>query len=84
MAIRIPLKRALAPQIKTDLQQKMVLLSGPRQSGKTTLARALIGASGAASRYLNWDDDESRTKILQAAFPHAGLIVFDELHKYSR
>ena len=84
MAAPTALKRALAQQIKTDLQQKMVLLSGPRQSGKTTLARALIGASGAASRYLNWDDDESRTKILQAAFPHAGLIVFDELHKYSR
>ena len=59
-------------------------MSGPRQSGKTTLARSLIGATGAASRYLNWDDDESRTKILQSAFPHTGLIVFDELHKYSR
>jgi len=75
------LKRTLTTQIKADLEQKMVLLSGPRQSGKTTLARSLIGTTGAASRYLNWDDDESRTEILQGAFPHTGLIVFDELHK---
>ncbi len=64
----------------------MVLLSGPRQSGKTTLARALLpsGKRAAQTRYLNWDDDESRTRILQGAFPHQGMIVFDELHKYSR
>lgn len=67
----------------------MVLLSGPRQSGKTTLARSLIvdGAAGAnaqAEHYLNWDDDEARTRILQGAFPRDGLVVFDELHKYTR
>ena len=80
------LKRMLTSQIKADLGEKMVLLSGPRQSGKTTLARSLLGGSkrGAESRYFNWDDDESRTRILQSAFPHAGLIVFDELHKYGR
>lgn len=80
------LKRILATQVATDLRDKMVLLSGPRQSGKTTLAHALIAGSArtASLRYMNWDDDESRTRILQGAFPHKGLIVFDELHKYSR
>lgn len=79
-------KRLLSTQIATDLAKKMVLLSGPRQSGKTTLARALLpgGVRAAQTRYLNWDDDESRTRILQGAFPHEGMIVFDELHKYSR
>ena len=79
-------KRLLSAQVVADLAKKMVLLSGPRQSGKTTLARALLpgGKRAAETRYLNWDDDESRTRILQGAFPRQGMIVFDELHKYSR
>lgn len=80
------LNRHLKVQIEADLAKKMVLLSGPRQSGKTTLARSLLasGARAAAERYLNWDDDEARTRILQGAFPRDGLVVFDELHKYTR
>ncbi len=64
----------------------MVLLSGPRQSGKTTVARAILDQQhrAGASRYLNWDDDEARTRVLNREFPHEGLVVFDELHKFSR
>ena len=78
--------RALTTQVVADLEQKMVLLSGPRQSGKTTLARAILRQQhrAHASRYLNWDDDEARTRVLRREFPHEGLVVFDELHKYSR
>lgn len=78
--------RALTPQVSTDLEDKMVLLSGPRQSGKTTLARVILAREvrGTAERYLNWDDDEARTRILSGAFPQRGLLVFDELHKYGR
>lgn len=79
--------RSLASQIARDLAVKMVLLSGPRQAGKTTLARSLLAARhprGLAERFLNWDDDEARTRILARAFPHAGMVVFDELHKFSR
>ena len=36
------MKRTLETKIKADLDQKIVLLSGPRQVGKTTLARALF------------------------------------------
>ena len=47
-------KRLLSAQIETDLAKKMVLLSGPSQSGKITLARALLpGVMRAAqTRYL--------------------------------
>jgi hypothetical protein len=64
----------------------MVFVSGPRQSGKTTLARLLLDrAHGKApERYLNWDDDESRTRILAREFPVDGMLVFDELHKFRR
>ncbi len=40
---------------------KFVLLSGPRQVGKTTLAKAWAAEQEqAASRYLNWDDPADR------------------------
>jgi hypothetical protein len=38
------------------------------------------GAVG--GRYLNWDDDEARTRILRREFPLDGMLVFDELHKF--
>jgi len=37
-------RRYLAPQVLRDLRRKMVFVSGPRQVGKTTLARSLPGA----------------------------------------
>lgn len=78
--------RTLTRHVDDDLQEKMVLVSGPRQSGKTTLARAILSRRHRAQvgRYLNWDDDESRSRILGREFAHDGLIVFDELHKFSR
>lgn len=78
--------RYLEADVERDLAQKMVFVSGPRQSGKTTLARLLLErAHGQApERYLNWDDDEARTRILAREFPREGLLVFDELHKFGR
>ena len=80
------LERTLTAQVSADLRDKMVLVSGPRQSGKTTIARAILTAAHRSpdARYLNWDDDEARTRVLQREFPLRGLLVFDELHKYSR
>jgi uncharacterized protein len=71
--------RYLVPQIEQDLRRKMVFVSGPRQVGKTTMARGLPGAK---KGYLSWDVAEDREKILRGQLPPAPLWVFDEIHKY--
>lgn len=77
------LSRYLEQQVAQDLKHKMVFLGGPRQVGKTTLAQNLINKN--PQRYLSWDDDEDRTRILKKEFLVAeGILVFDEIHKYSR
>jgi predicted AAA+ superfamily ATPase len=57
----------------------MVFVAGPRQVGKTTLARSLPGGR---SGYLNWDAAEDRARILARELPASSLWTFDELHKY--
>jgi len=75
------MKRFLAPLIAADLQRKMVFLTGPRQAGKTTLARALAQAEP-ASQVLNWDVlPDRRIMLAQSWLPSVRLLVFDELHK---
>lgn len=71
--------RYLLAQVRRDLARKMVLVGGPRQVGKTTLARSLPGA---AAGYLNWDDGEGRDRILRRELPPGRLWIFDEIHKY--
>lgn len=58
----------------------MVFISGPRQVGKTTLAKTFLAED--QSGYLNWDVPEGREAILRRNFPHADVVVFDELHKF--
>jgi uncharacterized protein len=79
-------ERYLNTQIEKDLKKKMVFLSGPRQSGKTTTAKYLLKKlTGNLSRYLNYDSLEDRTKFRKEIFPSGeGLIVLDEIHKFSR
>ena len=48
------MKRYLDELVLKDLTTKMVVLTGPRQVGKTTLARQLMQSFGNA-QYLNWD-----------------------------
>src|SRR5439155_1858083 len=72
-------RRYLAPQVVRDMRRKMVFVSGPRQVGKTTLARSLPGAGVG---YLNWDVAGDRERILRGELPVARRLIFDELHKY--
>ena len=73
--------RYLLTQVKRDLARKMVFVAGPRQVGKTTLARFLPGSSRG---YLNWDVPEHRERILRGELPPASLWIFDEIHKFRR
>jgi predicted AAA+ superfamily ATPase len=72
------MKRYLETSIIQDLNEKIVFLSGPRQVGKTTLARQLIPSF----EYLNYDSNSDR-KIIKAEewTRDVNLVVFDELHK---
>lgn len=64
--------------IKRDLEKKMVLVSGPRQVGKTTLSRQLFGSYA----YLNFDSGPDREMIRRLEWNRkAKLVIFDELHK---
>jgi AAA domain len=51
--------RYLTYRLRDDLQKKMVLLAGPRQCGKTTLAKSLLNSRG---EYLNWDITKDRNR----------------------
>ncbi len=57
----------------------MVFVAGPRQVGKTTLARSLPRAGAG---YLSWDIAADRDRILRGELPPNRLSIFDEIHKY--
>jgi hypothetical protein len=71
--------RYLEPHVRRDLRRKMVFVAGPRQVGKTTLARRILGRRAG---YLNWDADADREAILRGQLPASDFWVFDEIHKY--
>ncbi len=73
--------RYLQGQVERDLARKMVFLAGPRQVGKTTLAKSLAHAR---TGYLSWDITRDRERILAQELPTSPLWIFDEIHKYRR
>ncbi|MDP2586264.1 MAG: ATP-binding protein [Candidatus Komeilibacteria bacterium] len=79
------INRYLNDNILADLNQKMVFIGGPRQVGKTTLAKNLGQKNYAGFTYLNWDNREHRQLIIGNTLPlNEPLIVFDEIHKFKR
>jgi predicted AAA+ superfamily ATPase len=81
------IERYIEMPVTEDLKRKMVFIGGPRQSGKTTLAKHLCEKAGceAEERYLNWDAARDREQIIREHFPTApGLLILDEIHKFRR
>ena len=83
------MRRYLEKEILRDISKKMVFLGGPRQVGKTTMAKQIIKdfpyEKSKKGLYLNWDFDEDQENIIQKRWDDIHqLIVFDELHKYRR
>jgi predicted AAA+ superfamily ATPase len=75
--------RALQQVVFEDLREKMVFLAGPRQVGKTTLARGVGTAHFPGFAYCNWDSPEDRGVIRRLEFsPQTPLLIFDEIHKF--
>jgi predicted AAA+ superfamily ATPase len=75
------MKRYLDNLVLNDLASKTVVLTGPRQVGKTTLSRQLMQSFGGA-QYLNWDVLADRVVLQRQSWnPRAGLLVMDEIHK---
>ncbi len=73
--------RSITPFLVHDLKEKMVFLGGPRQVGKTTLARSLLDQNNGA--YFTWDDLKDRKLILRNEFfTRQPMLVLDEIHKY--
>jgi predicted AAA+ superfamily ATPase len=68
----------------------MLFISGPRQVGKTTLAKLYCDSQGGGV-YVNWDIITDQKKIVrnpyffeeEKASPNQ-IVVFDEIHKYAR
>ncbi len=75
------IKRDLTDAIKKDLDSKIVVLAGPRQSGKTTLSKDLF----AEAQYFNFDSAEDRAHLAKGEWNRQKqLLIFDELHKMKR
>ena len=74
--------RYLNIPVSGDILEKMVFIGGPRQVGKTTLARQIITQK---ESYFNWDHFEHRQMIIKRQLPTSlDKMIFDEIHKFGR
>ena len=72
------MERYLQAPVRADSREKIILVSGPRQSGKTTLARTIHEDH----QYLNHDLAEHRLLMGEKSWDRRKpLVIFDELHR---
>lgn len=72
------------------IADKMIVLAGPRQVGKTTAAKDWLAHTGHEQLYFNWDNESTRRQFrrdpnffesLARGAGENSRIVFDEIHK---
>ena len=74
----VAMERYITKYIKEDLNKKIILLTGPRQTGKTTLSKMLEKDFD----YFNYDNVDDRIGLQERSWDRSKpLIIFDELHK---
>jgi len=83
------IKRIIDPVIKSEMfSGKVIIITGPRQVGKTTLAKQIAETSGVKYKWFNadepdirdWLTDTTSTKLKQL-FGDARLAVIDEAQR---
>lgn len=83
------IKRSIADQLRARIGKgKVLLLFGPRQSGKTTLVREIATDSGLDTLWLSGDEADTRTLLsnttstrLKALFGSKKLVIIDEAQR---
>jgi len=75
------MKRYIYDAILNDLKKKMVIITGPRQVGKTYLCKQIL-SEFKNPQYLNYDSVDDLKIIAGRSWPiNSGLLAFDEIHK---
>lgn len=70
--------RSIKTSILGDMGKKIILVSGPRQVGKTYLSKSL----GADYEYFSYDDPEHRLRLKERSWDRSKpILILDELHK---
>lgn len=79
--IMYQMDRYLLKEIQYTINKKLILISGPRQVGKTTLAKTI----GSSLEYLNYDRLSDRKKILKEEWDREkDFLILDEIHKMKK
>lgn len=72
------MKRRLKDIVIKDLFRKIILITGPRQCGKTTLSKSLHSSFD----YFNYDAVQDQNRLRKRQWDRqTGVLIFDELHK---
>ena len=77
---------------RLSADKSMVILAGPRQSGKTTFAHDIVAKDFANTVYFNWDFPSDKKRLIddpiffskesKSSASSRPLVILDEIHKY--